>query len=72
MADKEISLDEENATNMTGRQAASTEGLALAYTILFLMAIGPILVGAIRSVAYHHALKVEKEECCLTLFGAFF
>ena len=62
MTDSEDLPVEENATNMTGRKAASTEGLVVAYTILFLMAVVPILIGAIRSVAYHHALKVVKKE----------
>ena len=65
MADSEDLSIEDNATNKTGRQAASTEGLVVAYTILFLMAVVPILIGAIRSVAYHHGLKVAKNNCSM-------
>lgn len=62
MADSEGIPVEDNVTNNTGRQAASTEGLVVAYVMMFLMALVPILVGAVRSVTYHHALKVAKKE----------
>ena len=73
MADNEDFPVEDNSTNKTGRQAASTEGLVVAYTILFLMAIVPILIGAIRSVTYHRSLKVVKKEniYCLVLSTAY-
>ncbi len=47
-----------NETNMTGRGAATPQGIALTYASLFLMALGPIVLGAFRSVHYHSGLKV--------------
>ena len=49
----------DNASNITGRAAATPEGIALTYMSLFLMALGPILMGAFRSVHYHTELKVQ-------------
>ena len=48
----------ENMSNNTGRAAATPEGIALTYMSLFLMALGPIMIGAFRSVSYHTGLKV--------------
>jgi hypothetical protein len=47
-----------NASNLTGREAATPEGIAVTYFSLFLMALGPILVGSLRSVTHHLSLKV--------------
>lgn len=47
-----------NETNMTGRAAATPQGIALTYASLFLMALGPIVLGSLRSVQYHSGLKV--------------
>ena len=47
-----------NASNLTGREAATPEGIAVTYFSLFLMALGPILVGSLRSVKHHLSLKV--------------
>ena len=44
--------------NLTGRAAATVEGITVTYLSLFLMALGPILVGSIRSVSYHSVIKV--------------
>ncbi|XP_064396205.1 minor histocompatibility antigen H13-like [Halichondria panicea] len=51
-----------NETNMTGRGAATPQGIALTYASLFLMALGPIVLGAFRSVHYHSGLKKRGEE----------
>ncbi len=48
----------ENGTNLTGREAATPAGIAVTYSSLFLMALGPILIGSFRSVTYHAVLKV--------------
>ena len=45
--------------NATGRAAATTEGLALAYASLFLMAVVPIFWGSFRSISYHRSSKVN-------------
>ena len=47
-----------NQSNLTGRDAATPEGIAVTYFSLFLMALGPILLGSIRSVSHHLSLKV--------------
>ena len=51
-----------NETNDTvetsGRDAATTEGLLLAYGSLLVMALIPIYLGARRSVHFHDNLKV--------------
>ena len=50
----------ENVTsNVTGRDAATAEGIAITYSSLFLMALLPLLFGSLRSVGYHGQLKVE-------------
>lgn len=49
----------ENASNQTGREAATPEGIAITYFSLFLMALGPIVVGSLRSVRHHLSLKVS-------------
>lgn len=48
----------ENVSNLTGRDAATAEGIAITYGSLFLMALVPILFGSLRSVGYHTKLKV--------------
>lgn len=53
-----------NVSNVTGREAATVEGIVLTYSSLFLMALIPILFGSLRSVHYHHDLKVA---CWLVL-----
>lgn len=51
-----------NETNdtvaLSGRDAATFEGLMLAYGSLLVMALIPIYLGARRSVAFHENLKV--------------
>ena len=47
-----------NASNLTGREAATPEGIAVTYFSLFLMALGPIFLGSLRSVKHHLSLKV--------------
>ncbi|KAL5249568.1 hypothetical protein ACHWQZ_G018442 [Mnemiopsis leidyi] len=47
--------------NVTGRAAASTEGLTLAYISLFLMAVVPIFWGSFRSISYHRKSKENGE-----------
>ena len=49
----------ENASNLTGREAASREGLVVAYSSLLIMAVLPILIGSVRSVAYHYNMRVS-------------
>ena len=49
----------DNASNMTRRDAATPEGIAITYFSLFLMALGPILLGSFRSVKHHLFLKVR-------------
>lgn len=48
----------ENVSNATGREAATTEGIIITYSSLFLMALLPLLFGSLRSVTYHSGLKV--------------
>ena len=50
----------DNASNLTGRDAATPEGIAVTYFSLFLMALGPIVVGSLRSVNHHLSLKVRQ------------
>jgi len=61
MADVEVPTPEEVlpevVKNLTGRAVASTEGLALAYFSLFMMAIVPIIWGSFRSITYHRKSK---------------
>ena len=48
----------ENVSNVTGREAATPQGIAITYSSLFLMALVPLLVGSLRSVGYHAGLRV--------------
>lgn len=48
----------DQTANTTGRDAATVEGLIVAYSLMFSMALLPIFVGSIRSVQYHYNLKV--------------
>ena len=50
---------EQNASNLTGRDAATVTGIVLTYSSLFLMALGPIFLEAVRSVVYLWNLKVR-------------
>ena len=64
-SDTESLLDNDtlaNASNATvsGRAAASFEGLMAAYTALLLMAVVPIYVGSLRSITYHANLKASQ------------
>ncbi len=52
-------LDVDNASNLTGRGAATPLGIAVTYSALFGMALGPILIGSLRSVGYHSTMKVS-------------
>ena len=52
-------MDAENASNLTGRAAATPEGMLVTYSALFMMALGPILIGSLRSVPYHSAMRVS-------------
>ena len=60
MAEVEENLTEltSEGTNLTGRDAATPAGIAVTYASLFVMALGPILVGSFRSVSYHQVMKV--------------
>jgi len=55
-------VSDEIVKNVTGRAAASGEGLALAYFSLFMMATVPIFWGSFRSVIYHKTSKVGNME----------
>ena len=48
----------ETAKNATGREAATTEGLVVAYSSLILMAVLPIFFGSFRSVLHYRKQKV--------------
>ena len=54
-------------TSLSGREAATFEGLMTAYGALLLMAAVPIYVGSLRSIAYHADLKasVGCRVCCV-------
>lgn len=57
----EIVANESNDTvAVSGRDAATSEGLLLAYGSLLVMALIPIYVGARRSVYFHDNLKVTE------------
>lgn len=56
--DEVLNETNETLTNVTGREAATREGLITAYTFLFGMALIPIFIGSIRSVTYHYNLWV--------------
>ena len=53
-------VEADNASNLTGRAAASAEGIIITYSALFAMALGPIFIGSLRSVPYHSAMKVRE------------
>jgi hypothetical protein len=60
--DANSSLDTADETlnvtaEVTGRAVATREGVLTAYVSLIIMAVFPILVGAIRSVDYHRAAR---------------
>lgn len=55
-------VSDEIVKNVTGRAAASGEGLALAYFSLFMMATVPIFWGSFRSVIYHKTSKENGEK----------
>lgn len=59
----ETDSNETLATNVSGREAASREGLATAYIFLFAMALFPIFIGSLRSVVHHYNLKVREDLC---------
>ena len=48
----------ETAKNATGREAATTEGLVVAYSSLIVMAVLPIFFGSFRSVLHYRKQKV--------------
>ncbi|ESP05189.1 hypothetical protein LOTGIDRAFT_102125 [Lottia gigantea] len=52
----------ETAANGTAKVPATPEGMAMAYTSLFLMAILPIFFGSFRSVKYHKEQKESGEK----------
>jgi minor histocompatibility antigen H13 len=61
MADVEKTGNEnvtEFASNTTTRIPATTEGMAVAYGSLVIMALLPIFFGAFRSVKHHKEQKV--------------
>jgi len=60
-SDEVIEGLDEVVKNITGRAAASTEGLALAYFSLFMMAVVPIFWGSFRSITYHKTSKEKGE-----------
>lgn len=60
----ETDSNETLATNVSGREAASREGLATAYIFLFAMALFPIFIGSLRSVVHHYNLKVRERDLC--------
>ncbi len=49
----------ETAKNATGREAATTEGLVVAYSSLIIMAVLPIFFGSFRSVLHYRKQKVR-------------
>lgn len=61
---EEVEVAVANETNDTGtisgRDAATFEGLLLAYFSLLVMALIPIYLGARRSVHFHDNLKVRQ------------
>lgn len=59
MAEQVVPTNESNGTVApSGREAATFEGLMLAYGSLLLMALIPIYLGARRSVHFHDNIKV--------------
>ena len=59
----------ENGSNLTGRDAATPEGIAITYGSLFVMALIPLFFGSLRSVRYHTSLKVGFSQTSPSLFG---
>ena len=59
----------ETAKNVTGRAAATPEGLFVAYSSLVLMALLPIFFGSFRSVKYLIEQKVSWSRIFLTDFS---
>ena len=57
----------ETAVNGTGRDAATVQGLVVAYTLMFSMALIPIFIGSIRSVQYQYNLKVMVDKVFISL-----
>lgn len=53
-----ITNDTNDTLGLSGRDAATSEGLLLAYGSLLVMALIPIYWGARRSVHFHDNLKV--------------
>lgn len=49
----------ETGKNATGREAATTEGLVVAYSSLIVMAVLPIFFGSFRSVLHYRKQKVS-------------
>jgi nitrogen fixation/metabolism regulation signal transduction histidine kinase len=65
--DANSSLDTADETlnvtaEVTGRAVATREGVLTAYVSLIIMAVFPILVGAIRSVDYHRAAREKAKQ----------
>lgn len=62
-----ISNMTQNATEAAKKSPASTEGMAVAYGSLMVMAVFPVFLGAVRSVKYHKGKlqkdKVRLEKC---------
>lgn len=56
--DVAANLSQDTATNSTGKLPSTTEGIALAYGSLVIMAILPIIFGSMRSVKLHKSRKV--------------
>lgn len=48
----------DTAANATAKIPATSEGMAVAYGSLLIMALVPIFIGAFRSVKYHREQKV--------------
>lgn len=57
--------ENETLSNVTGRDVATREGLIVAYTLMFTMALFPIFLGSLRSVKYHYGLWVGRPLGCL-------
>ena len=57
-----IANDTNDTLGLSGRDAATSEGLLLAYGSLLIMALIPIFWGARRSVHFHDNLKVTSED----------
>ncbi|XP_076440631.1 signal peptide peptidase-like [Babylonia areolata] len=51
----------ETAANATTKVPATIEGMSIAYTSLFIMAIVPIFIGSFRSVKYHQEQKIASQ-----------